>query len=107
MIHNSCSIIITQQIEMNALPLLLLLVMHQKSAVSQLSYERIYPPLNETDETTHVYLGLIVSFGDLFNSSGNVAGVRVALDSINSDEYLLQNYTLHYVLSDSQVSIMC
>ena len=89
---------------MNAVPLLLLLVMQQTFVASQLAYERVYPPLNETDETTHIYLGLIVSFGELFNSSGNVAGVRVALDSINSDEYLLQNYTLHYVLSDSQVS---
>lgn len=92
---------------MNCLPLvLLMLVVYHHSVTSQLSYERVYPPLDlKNTSTNHIYLGLFVSFGELFNSSGNVAGIRVALDLINRDEFLLQNYTLHYVLSDSQVSM--
>ena len=68
-------------------------------------YETVYPPVNSSDNSSHVYIGLIVSFGRLTNSSGNVPGVKVALDLINAYPYLLPGYTLHYVLSDSQVSI--
>ena len=64
----------------------------------------IYPPVHQNDTNCHLYFGLIVSFGEEINTSSNVAGVRLALNKINSNRYLLQNYTLHYVLSDSQVS---
>ena len=67
-------------------------------------YERVYPPVDSiSDNSSHVYIGLMVSFADVANSSGSVPGVKVALDLINADPHLLPGYTLHYVLSDSQV----
>jgi len=74
------------------------------SSVCVLCYEQVYPPVNENDSTTDVFFALMVSFSSRFNSSANVVGVKVALDMINSDPYLLPGYTLHYVLSDSEVS---
>lgn len=65
-----------------------------------------YPPINESDTTYPLYFGLIVSFGEAINTSSNIAGVQLALDRINSDPYLLRNYTLHYVLSDSKVGAL-
>ena len=67
---------------------------------------RIYPwPLS-----THrkpLFFSLIVSFSETFNSSGVVPGVNVALDIINSnDSDLLSGYSLHYILSDSQVRLI-
>ena len=66
---------------------------------------RIYPwPL--PDDRQPIFFSLIVSFGETFNSSGVVPGVNVALDVINSNESnLLEGYSLHYVLSDSQVGL--
>ena len=65
--------------------------------------DRIYPwplPINKKP----LFFSLIVSFGETFNSSGVVPGVNVALDIINSnDSNLLSDYSLHYILSDSQV----
>ena len=73
---------------------------------SNSSYLEIYPPDDQLDGTKSIYFGLILSFPESqFDSFGAVAGVRVALDRINSDPYLLQNYTLHYTLSDSKVHI--
>ena len=63
----------------------------------------IYPPVDENDPNSQLYFGLMVSFDQEMNTSSNVAGVQLALDRINNDPSLLQNYTLHYVLSDSQV----
>ena len=65
----------------------------------------IYPwPLPEDRQP--IFFSLIVSFGESFNSSGVVPGVNVALDVINSNESnLLEGYSLHYVLSDSQVGL--
>ena len=62
-----------------------------------------YPPLNESQYPNPLVFGLIMSFGGNFDSSGAIAGVRVALDRINNDTNLLPGYTLHYALSDSQV----
>ena len=64
---------------------------------------RIYPWPLPTDKQP-IFFSLIVSFGEAFNSSGVVPGVNVALDIINSNESdLLDGYSLHYILSDSQV----
>ena len=63
----------------------------------------VYPPV-ENDTNCHLYFGLIVFSGEDINTLSNVAGVRLALNRINNNSNLLQNYTLHYVLSDSQVS---
>ena len=65
---------------------------------------RVYPwPLPEDRQP--LFFSLITSFGEKFDSSGVVAGVNVALDIINSNaNRLLSGYSLHYILSDSQVS---
>ena len=67
-------------------------------------YLETYPKVQESNDTTPLYFGLIMSFpGGEFDSSGAIAGVRVALDRINSDPTLLPNYTLHYTLTNSSV----
>ena len=68
-------------------------------------YLETYPKVQESTDTTPLYFGLIMSFpGGEFDGSGAIAGVRVALDRINSDPTLLPNYTLHYTLTNSSVS---
>ena len=64
---------------------------------------RIYPwPIS--NDRQPLFIVLIVSFDEVFNSSGVVPGVNVALDLINQhDNNLLNDYSLHYILSDSQV----
>ena len=52
---------------------------------------------------TPLHFALILSFSDPFDSSGSLAGVKVALDRINSDSSLLPGYTLHYALTDCKV----
>ena len=65
----------------------------------------VYPPEDVTnDSRVDLYLGLIMSFGNTFNSSGTVPAVQIALDLINDHPTLLPNYKLHYQLTDSQVS---
>ena len=69
------------------------------------TYLDVYPPVNDSDPSAKpLYFGLLQSFGTNFNGSGSIAGVRVALDLINSDATLLPGYSLHYTLTDSQVS---
>ena len=73
-------------------------------------YLETYPPVpdpeqNESRQPTPLYFGLIMSFpGGEFDSSGAIAGVKVALDRINSDPTVLPNHTLHYTLTNSSVS---
>ena len=68
-------------------------------------YLETYPKVQESSNTTPLYFGLIMSFpGGEFDSSGAIAGVRVALDRINNDPTLLPNHTLHYTLTNSSVS---
>lgn len=77
-------------------------------ALSFNGYLETYPAVPQQDEgrkTTPLYFGLIMSFpGGEFDSSGAIAGVRVALDRINSDPRVLPNHTLHYTLTNSSVS---
>ena len=69
-------------------------------------YLETYPRVQESNGTTPLYFGLIMSFpGGEFDSSGAIAGVRVALDRINNDPMLLPDYTLHYTLTNSSVSL--
>ena len=65
--------------------------------------EHIYPwPLPKDRQS--LFFSLITSFSENFDSSGVVPGVNVALDIINSnDSNLLNGYSLHYILSDSEV----
>ena len=41
----------------------------------------------------------------VYDGSGSVAGVKVALDKINNDTTILPGYTLHYTFTDSKVRI--
>ena len=75
------------------------------SCLSHSGYLETYPKVQESNDTTPLYFGLIMSFpGGEFDGSGAIAGVRVALDRINNDPTLLPNYTLHYTLTNSSVS---
>ncbi len=75
------------------------------------NYLEVYPDPNDpavTQGRTPLYFALSQSLGgplSLFDGSGSVAGVKVALDRINSDPFLLPGYTLHYTFTDSKVSI--
>ena len=66
-------------------------------------YLDIYPPVDENDPRTPLYFALLQSFGGIYNGSGSVAGLQVALDRINNEPSLLSGYSLHYTLTDSQV----
>ena len=68
-------------------------------------YLHMYPPVDENDTRTPLYFALLQSFGGQYNGSGAVAGLQVALDRINRDPTLLQGYTLHYTLTDTQVRL--
>ena len=79
-------------------------------------YKHVYPPTNLSidqfacvpnpalNTTCPLFIDLIMSFGGAFTSSGVVPAIQVALDQINGSPDLLQGYTLHYTLQDSQVS---
>lgn len=77
-------------------------------------YKDIYPLVDITQDqlncprtengTCPLYIGLMVSFGGEFDSSGVIPGVQLALDQINSDPSMLPGYTLHYTLRDTIVS---
>lgn len=58
----------------------------------------------ERNGTRNIYFALILSSNGQFESFGAVAGVKVALNRINKDPFLLQNYTLGYTLTNSTVS---
>ena len=90
-----------------------LLQLHRVSCTSGLSYDyandylEVYP--DPTDPgilqgRTPLFFALIQSLGGQFDGSGSVAGVKVALDRINSDMTLLPGYSLHYTLADSKVT---
>ncbi len=68
-------------------------------------YLEVYPPVNLTGNlTNHLFFALIMSYGTVYNGSGVIVGVKVALDRINSSPDILPNHILHYTLTDSQVS---
>ena len=74
-------------------------------------YDEVYP--DPTDEgvlkgRVPLHFALILSLGgqySQFDSAGSVAGMKVALNSINNDNSLLPGYTLHYTASHSKVTI--
>ena len=91
------------------LQLLLFLTVAGSSTAQPLDsyYKEIYPAVNlSQDLSGHVFFALVQSFGKEFNGSGNIAGIKVALDRINSDPNILPDHTLHYTLTDSKVSVL-
>ena len=76
------------------------------SSLTPWPYIQIYPPVNESDGRTPLYFALMLSFGGQFTSIGALPGVQIALDYINSQPDILPGYSLHYTLTDSQVSSM-
>ena len=67
----------------------------------------VYPPVTN-GSTNDLFIGVIQSLGgSAFDGSGVVPGIRVAIDLINNSTNILNGYTLHYVLGDSQVIIIC
>lgn len=66
----------------------------------------VYPPIDAGNGKKPLYFGLMMSLGGVWDSSGMVPAIQVALDFINnsSTSGLLSEHTLHYVLYDSQVS---
>ncbi len=83
--------------------IVIMAVLAKPSSASGL-YLQIYPDQDSGNGTNHIYFGLMQSFGGGYDSSGTVPGVQVALDQINADPSMLPGYTLHYTLSDAQVS---
>ncbi len=89
---------------------------HWPDSYSVWPYLHVYPPTNtsidqkrcvpgvEQNETCPLHVLLITSFGGSFVSSGIIPAIQLAVDQINARADLLQGYTLHYNLMDSQVS---
>ena len=80
-------------------------------------YIQVYPPSDlsqdqqgcsgsDSNGTCPLYIALILSFGGDFISSGAVPGVQLALDQINADPTILPGYSLHYSLTNSNVSLL-
>ena len=87
--------------------IMFLLVVFQASQAALSSpwpYLQIYPPVNESDSRMPLYFALMLSFGGDFKSIGALPGVQIALDYVNSQPSILPGYSLHYTLTDSQVT---
>ena len=66
----------------------------------------VYPPVTDSNSTKQqdIYFVFMQSVTGLaFNASGTIPAIQIALDLINNDTSILNGYTLHYVLGDSQV----
>lgn len=88
---------------MNVAALLFLGILIKLGQFQNDEYLQLYPARSGSDiNTTHLYFGLMMSFGGDLVSSGAIPGVQVALDDINSNDSMLPGYTLHYTLTDSQ-----
>lgn len=111
--------------QLRALPLLLLVACLQlcRSQENQMvedyysgPYLQVYPPTDITLDPANctpsdgqrcpLFVAYMTSFGGAFTSAGAIPGVQIALDQINEREDLLPGYTLHYVLRNSNVSML-
>ena len=79
------------------------LVLPGLAVPSDWQYFQVYPPVNETDDRTPLYIGTSLSSTGGYVSIGALPGVQIALDYINSNRSLLPGYTLHYTFNDDQV----
>ena len=75
------------------------------SSLTPWPYLQVYPPVNESDDSTPLYFALVLSSGGEYTSIGALPGVQVALDYVNSQPDILPGYSLHYTLADSQVTL--
>ena len=75
------------------------------SSLTPWPYLQVYPPVNESNDSTPLYFALVLSSGGQYTSIGALPGVQIALDYVNSQPDILPGYSLHYTLADSQV--MC
>ena len=67
-------------------------------------YIQIYPPDNDTaDDRTPLYIAAVLTFGGAYTSIAALPGVQIALDYINSHPSILPGYSLHYMLTYSEV----
>ena len=90
---------------------LLLLASHGAQSLSYdpADYLEVYPDPTDPEVLqgrTPLHFALIMSLDgpfSVYNGSGTVPGVKVALDRINNDSSLLPGYTLHYTIEDSKV----
>ena len=90
---------------------LLVLILHGGQCLSYDpdDYLEVYPDPRDPEVLkgrTPLHFALIMSLGgplSQFDSSGTVAGVKVALDRINNDSSVLPGYTLHYIFTDAKV----
>ena len=64
-------------------------------------------PSTIRERSAHTAVLCSTTFGGQYNRSGSVPGLQIALDRINSDPTLLQGYSLHYTLTDSQLIHNC
>ena len=78
-------------------------------------YDHIFPQIDISRDqqkcsvsingTCPLYIALMMSFGDEFDSRGVIPGVQMAIQHINDDPSMLPGYSLHYVLKATQVRV--
>ena len=88
--------------------LLILVQGVQSLSYDPADYLEVYPDPKDPEVLkgrTPLYFAHIQSLKGQFDSSGSLAGVKVALDRINNDSSLLPGYTLHYTLADCKVRL--
>ena len=73
------------------------------SSLTPWPYLQVYPPVNESADSTPLYFALVLSASGGQYTIGALPGVQIALDYINSQPDILPGYSLHYTLADSRV----
>ena len=87
------------------LGILLLAVYCHEVSTSNESFVEVFPTAaaGVNESSVPLYFGLMLSLSGDQQSTGALAGVQAALDEVNSRDDLLPGYSLHYILTDSQV----
>ena len=79
-------------------------------------YIQVYPPVDLSQDqqscspqtsstgTCPLFFAFIQSLGGIYDARGTIPGVQLAVDQINADPNLLPGYTLHFTLTNSNVS---